>query len=490
LGNSFKEGYMCDIMLSELADIVGYEHVLTGEADKLAYSNDVFWIPNLWIDRKENPYKPDYIVQPGSAQEVIKVLKFANREKIPVVPWGGGSGSQGGILPIYGGIMLDLKRLNKIIEIDEISETVTVEAGINCTLLEKALNERGYTFPHYPASANCASIGGFIAHRGSGTLSTKYGKIEDLVLSLETVLPTGKLMNTLPVPKHASGPVLHELFIGCEGTYSIITKATLTIYKLPQERRFAAFVFKNLKDGLEAGRRMMTEDVQPCVIRLYDPGSSKTKVADVLKIKMDNPQAAYFIVGYDGDSNMIDLQEEKANKICADLGAQYVGREGGDNWWKSRYHFYYPPYEFRLPWLYGTMDTVCKFKDIYTLYKTKKERLEKAFAKYDIRYIAHFSHWYKWGVMVYDRFIIEQPPQDPHEAIKLHNEIWNMAVRISIEYGGVVNEHHGVGLKLGRFISEEYGENGYELLKQIKDAVDPVGILNPGKMGFGPGCSN
>ncbi|MGI6113154.1 MAG: FAD-binding oxidoreductase [Mahellales bacterium] len=481
-----KRNYLWDIFYTELVDIVGKEHVLTSEADKLAYSNDVFWIPNMWIDRKMEPFKPDYIVQPGSREEVIKVLKLANRERVPVTPWGGGSGSQGGILPVYGGIMLDLKRLNRIIEIDELSHTVTVEAGINNTLLEKALNERGYTFPHYPASSNCASVGGFIAHRGSGTLSTKYGKIEDLVVSLEVVLPTGEVMNTLPVPKHASGPGLHEFFTGCEGTLGIVTKATLIINELPQERRFGAYLFKSLDDGLEAGRLIMVKGLKPTTIRLYDPESTRTKVGDVLNIKVDDGKSSYMIVGYDGDPEFIDYQEKMVDKICSNFGAKNLGSEPGEHWWKNRYKFYYPPYEFRLPWMYGTMDTVCLFKHINKLYYTKKKTLEESFSHLGLKYIAHFSHWYKWGVMVYDRFIIEDPPQDPLEAIKLHNEIWNKAVRISIENGGVINEHHGIGLKLGRFMGEQYGDTGYGFLTKVKEILDPNGILNPGKMGFGP----
>ena len=477
---------MNNSVYSELADIVGKEHVLTSEVDKLAYASDVFWIPNLLLDRKRNPLKPDCIVQPGSVAEIQSVLAIANRDKIPVTPWGGGSGSQGGIVPVCGGITLDLKRLNRILDLDEESCTVTVETGINNTLLEKALNEKGLTFPHYPASANCASVGGFIAHRGSGTLSTKYGKIEDLVLSLEAVLPSGKLVKTLPVPKHASGPGLHELFIGCEGTFAIVTKATLQLFELPEERRFNAYLFPTLEAGLEAGRQMMHQNAGLSVIRVYDPGSTKTKVGDVLGVKVENDDAAYMVVGYDGFSEMIDVQEKMVNRIVSGLGAQDLGREGGDRWWDSRYHFYYPPYEFRLPWMYGTMDTVCKYKDIMRLYKAKKSALESNFKQHGIRYIAHFSHWYKWGVMVYDRFIIEEPPQDPEEAISLHNEIWDMSVRESLANGGVINEHHGVGLKLARFVKDAYGGDSFDFLGDIKKAADPNGILNPGKMGFGP----
>jgi len=261
----------------------------------------------------------------------------------------------------------------------------------------------------------------------------------------------------------------------------------LQVYDMPQERRFAAYLYNTLEDGLEAGRRMMSQGIGMNALRLYDPGSTKTKVGDVLGVKIDNNEASYMVVGYDGFSEMIDVQEKLTNKIVEDMGGRNLGREGGEKWWESRYHFYYPPYEFRLPWMYGTMDTVCKYKDMARLYRAKKEALETGFKEYGIRYIAHFSHWYKWGVMVYDRFIIEEPPSDPHEAIKLHNEIWNKSVRISLANGGVINEHHGVGLKLGRFVTEEYGSEGFEFLKQLKGVCDPNGILNPGKMGFGPG---
>jgi len=481
-----KEAHFNEGFRKELADVVGPDRVLTSEVDRLAYANDVFWIPNLWIDRKKEPPKADYIVQPGSVEEIQGILALANRDKVPVVPWGGGSGSQGGVIPLYGGIMMDLKRLNKIIDIDETSYTVTVETGINNTLLEKALNERGLTFPHYPASANCGSIGGFIAHRGSGTLSTKYGKMEDFVLSVEAILPSGKLIQTMPIPKHASGPGLHELFVGCEGTFAIVTKATLQIYKLPEERRFSSYLFPTLEAGLEAGRRMMAEGVGISACRLYDPGSTKTKVGDVLGIKVDNDDASYMVIGLDGHSEMIDVQEKLINKIVEGLDGKNMGREGGNRWWEQRYHFYYPPYEFRLPWMYGTMDTVCLYKDMARLYRAKKEALETNFKQHGIRYIAHFSHWYKWGVMVYDRFIIEEPPTDPYEAIKLHNEIWNMSVRISLENGGVINEHHGVGLKLSRFVKDAFNKDTFEFLKDLKNVTDPNGILNPGKMGMAP----
>lgn len=477
-----QANYLLDIIATELVDAVGEEHVLTSDAERLPYSTDIFWIPEMWIDRGLRPPMPDWVVQPGSVSEVQRVVRIANRYKIPVIPWGGGSGSQGGILPIYGGMVVDLKRLDKILEINDDSLFVRAMAGVNGQQLEWALNRKGYTFPHYPASANCATVGGYLAHRGSGVLSTKYGKIENMTMALEVVLPNGDVVRTLPVPSHASGPGLHELFIGSEGTLGIITEATLKIERIPEERRFRACLFESLFDGLEAGRRMMLQRLQPTVIRLYDERSTEKVVKRVLGF---DAEGAYMIYGFDGWKDIVDCQESRARAIVENLGGRDLGPEGGEHWWAHRYDFYFPPHDFRLPWLYGTMDTLTTFDKIRELYTNKKKAIETEFAEWGTQYIAHLSHWYDWGVMVYDRFIVEDPPHDPHQAIALHNRIWNRAVRVSVANGGVINEHHGVGLKLARFMPELY-PGGFAVLQTIKNALDPDGLFNPGKLGFGP----
>ncbi|HEX5691281.1 MAG TPA: FAD-dependent oxidoreductase, partial [Roseiflexaceae bacterium] len=169
-------GFQHQVLASELADIVGPQFVSSQASDRLIYTGDWSWMSQMWLDRGEQPPLPDVIVHPGSAEEIGRVLRVAARHNVPVVPWGGGSGTQGGAAPLYGGIVLDTKRLDRILEIDERSLTVRAQAGINGTQLEWALNERGLTLPHYPASANCATLGGYLAARGSGVISTKYGK--------------------------------------------------------------------------------------------------------------------------------------------------------------------------------------------------------------------------------------------------------------------------------------------------------------------------
>ncbi len=473
-----KENYLLSMLHSELADAVGREYVSGNAADQLGHSIDYYWIPEMWHDRgRENP-KPDFIVHPGSAEEVAKVMKIANQYKIPVTPWGGGSGSQGGALPIYGGIILDTKRMNKVLAVDVESLTVTAETGINTQHLEWAVEKAGFSTMHFPASIACATLGGFLAHRGTGVLSTKYGKIEDMVMSVEVVTPTGELINTLPVPRHASGPDLTMIYLGSEGTLGVITKVTMKIHPIPETRKFHAFLFKDMHEAMVAGANIMRSRLHPCVIRLYDEPETAKLIKRVLNI---DKQGAYLVFGFDGPEKIVDLEMEEACKICRKQEHEDLGTEMGQAWWDHRYKFFYPPYMFHLPQAFGTLDTVATFANIEKVYWAMKNAVNDKFP--EAVFIGHFSHWYEWGAMLYARFIVENPPQDPHEATLYYNSIWDLAIRAAIREGGVINEHHGVGLKLGRLMKELYGP-AFNVLGGIKKALDPNNIMNPGKMGF------
>lgn len=476
-----RQGIQHEMVRSELEEVVGTDFISVTEIDKLIYSADWAWMPQMWLDRGESLATPDYIVHPESAAEISAIMEIANKYRIPVIPWGGGSGTQGGALPIYGGIIVDLKRLDKIIAIDEKSLTVTAEAGIILSQLEWALNEKGLTLPHYPASAHCATLGGCLAPRGTGTISTKYGKAEDMVLSMEVVLPTGEIIRTPAVPQHASGPDFFRLFLGSEGTLGFITEATMQLDFIPAERLLRAVLFDDLSKALEAGRRIMTNRFEPFVIRLYDPDSTRSRVKKILGYELEG---AYMVMGFDGDPDIAALQEQKSMEICSELGGKDLGREPGEAWWEHRYDFYYPPQSLKLPWMYGTTETVTTYDKIENLYWAEKTAVEEGYADWNVKFIGHFSHWFHWGVMLYCRFIVEDPPEDAQEALRLHNRIWNTAMTTVMENGGMINEHHGVGLKLSRFMRRQYGD-AWPFLLGLKKAIDPNGIMNPGKVGFG-----
>jgi alkyldihydroxyacetonephosphate synthase len=469
-------------LLSEIADVVGVEDVSVRRLDTLAYAQDYFWLGQMWIDRGQEPCRPDIVCWPETTEEVSRLLRIATRFRIPVIPYGGGSGTQGGITPLYGGLVLDLKKLNRIVRVEDRSLTATIEAGANQMHLEEALNRRGLTWPHYPASGSVATVGGSIAARGTGTLSTKYGKAEDMVLALKVVLSDGRIIETLPTPNHACGPGLLQLFVGSEGTLGVITEATVRLESIPEVRRFNGYLFSDLRQALEAGRRIMTRRLAPCTLRLYDPLSTRSFIKRVLGIDVEG---SFLVTGCDGEADMVGLTEKHIGQICAELGGQEHGRAAGESWWNNRYKFYYPPFTPMLPTLFGTVESTATFDKLYGLYQAKKETLEREFEEWGIRYTGHFSHWYSWGAMVYDRFYIHKPPQDAREALLLHNRIWGVASRTNLKYGGTLNDHHGIGFKLGWLMPEQYGA-AWNTLVQIKDALDPLGIMNPGKLGFGP----
>ena len=474
--------YLHDMISSELEDIVGPDGVSDKEVDIDAHMSDMWYIPRVHIDRGFEASKPEFIAYPRNTDEVSRIVKVANRFRVPIVPRGGGAGDTGGALAPYGGIIVDVKKLEKLLRIDETSLTVAVQTGILQVDLEDLLSEKGYTLGHFPASFYCSTLGGFLANRGSGVLSTLYGKIDRMVLSLELVLPTGEIIRTPPVPDHSTGPDLNSLFLGTEGTLGIITEATLKLQYAPEVRRFTAFLFDDLHRALEAGRKIMLKRLRPCVIRVYDEQDTREWVKKVLGFERSG---SYIIVGFDGPKEMVELQERLAKRIIEEEKGEDLGTKWGQQWWDHRYDFYFPPnFLESTPYMHGVIDTVSTFSNIEKIYREMKKAVEGEFAKWDISFMGHFSHWYDYGAILYPLFIVKDPPRDPDEASKLYNDIFNTGVRVALANGGLVNEHHGIGLKLSRFMPEQYGL-GFDILKKIKRVLDPNNIMNPGKLGFG-----
>jgi alkyldihydroxyacetonephosphate synthase len=471
--------YFNTMIASELEDVVGPKNLKTRHADKFVHSVDYYWVPRLWVDRGRQPNLPDYVIYPESTEQVSNILKIANQHRIPVTVWGGGAGSQGGALPVLGGIILDMKKMNRITEINDQAYTVTVETGIIHQHLEWELNKRNLSTMHLPASIGCSTLGGFLAHRGTGVLSTKYGKIEDLIINMEVVLPDGEVVQTLAVPRNAAGPDLNQLFIGSEGTYGVITKATVKIFDEPECRKYRAFMFENMHDALEAGRTIMTRRLMPCVIRMYDEAETKHQIERVLGIEKEG---AYLVFGFDGYEEIVDIQLRIAMDICKKTAKEDLGGEMGEIWWKNKYKFFFPPFIMDIPEAFGTMDTVATYDKVEKIYWEMKKTAESFPGT---KFIAHFSHWYEWGCMMYDRFIIhpDHVPDDPDEAIKLYNRVWYKCIRAALDNGGLLNEHHGIGLKMGYLMKEQYGP-AFRILQDFKKILDPNNIMNPGKMGL------
>ena len=462
--------YATPELVRELEAAVG--DVVTDGLDD--YAADTYW-KALAMHADGSPLgRPDVVVRPSSEEEVAATLEVANRRGIPVVPWGGGSGSQGGAVPSEGGIVLDLTRLDRIVDVDETSLTVTAEAGVNGLRLEQELNGRGLMLPHYPASVDLATVGGYVAARGSGVLSTRYGKIEDLVLALRVVLPTGEAIETVPVPRHAVGPELTQLFVGSEGTLGVITRATLRLAPQPAKRRFEAVSFATVGDGIAAVRSGIQRGLLPSVVRLYDEVATRQTLGPVVGEELEGACA---VLAFEGEPAVVDAEAEAMLELARRAGGRVLDGRLAEVWWNRRYEFYKPPHHPTLPAIWGTIEAVATYSRIEHVYRGVREAM-RPYERDGLTLKIHLSHWYPWGSMIYGRFVV---PDGGADAIALHDRIWEDGVRAILAAGGVINDHHGVGLKLAPYMREQYGP-ALDTLRRIKEVLDPNRIMNPGKL--------
>lgn len=473
--------YVLGQLARDLAGVVGGEDVSTAPSELAQQAADWSWM-SQYLRLRDLPLPTaDVLVRPRSADQVAGVVRIASEYGVPVVPRGGGSGTQGGTFALYGGIAVDMTRMDRILEVDETSMVVTVEAGIDGSVLEKELNGRGLTLPHYPGSHFFgATIGGSLAARGSGVVSTKYGKIEDMVLQVQAVVCPGRVVSTLPVPNHATGPDLLQTLVGSEGTLGIITSAALRLERVPEQRRFLSYQFPTVEAGIEAARLIMTRRLVPAAMRLYDEADSE-KLTSFLDL---STSGVLLVVVLDGEPDFVALEARGVADACAQCEGIDIGSSPAETWWDGKYEPFAKHNAPEPPLIFGTTDTVARFSALPRLYREKKRTIEEGFADLGARYTCHFSHWYPWGGMLYDRFYVDGSHLDPDEALALHDRLWDAAVATSLAHGGTVNEHHGIGLKLGRFMRPQLGD-AFDLLLGIKQAWDPQGIMNPGKLGFG-----
>jgi alkyldihydroxyacetonephosphate synthase len=265
----------------------------------------------------------------------------------------------------------------------------------------------------------------------------------------------------------------------------VITEVTLKVHPQPEAREFRAYIFKDMHTAMQAGATLMRSRLGPCAIRLYDETETKTHVSKVFGMNLD--KGAYIVFGFDGRKDIVACQMKAAREIMEkQFKGKDLGSKGGEWWWENKYKFFYPGYMFHVPQAFGTLDTVADFAHIEKVYWAMKNVVNKEFP--DARFIGHFSHWYEWGCMLYARFIFpgDKVPPNESEAAALYNAVWDKAIRAAIANGGVINEHHGVGLKLGRYVKDLYG-TAMPVLEGLKKQLDPNGIMNPGKLGFA-GC--
>ena len=467
---------------AELERILGSDGVVTDPSEIACAQVDVWWITRYEFSRGGPLPRCQALLFPQTTAEVASIVRLCGEQGVAVVARGGGAGDSGGSVPVRGGIVVDTKRMDRILELNERSLTVRVQPGVLQVHLEEWLNRRGLTMNHFPASINTSTVGGFISTNGTGVLSSKYGKMTDMVHQLEVVLPTGTVFRSLPVNHHSCGPDLSKLFIGAEGTLGIVTEALLKVHPLPETRAFVCLAFADLAHGIEAGRKVMVTGLNPSVMRLYD----ETDAEHILKKQYGiQDRGCFFMAGFDGPARVVDAQVAIAREVFVEGGGRELDDRHALVWWNDRLKSYYPPLDYVCePWMTAVTDTVAPYESIEGVYAAMKSAVEDGFREYGALFHAHFSHWYDWGTSFYPTFLVKQVPAERDDALDLYRSLIDACGRAAIDNGAALNEHHGIGMRFGHLMKEAYGEESFKLLEAIKGAVDPNGVMNPGKLGL------
>jgi len=434
------------------------------------HSRDTWCLSGLRALRGTLTARPSCVVHPGTAADVATVLAYANAQRIPVVPYGAGSGVCGGVLPADGAIVLDLRRMNRIVELNGTALTVRVQAGMMGNAFEAALNEAGYSMGHFPQSIDISTVGGWVATRAAGQYSTRYGCIEDIVLALEVVLPDGRLLRTPVGPRSATGPDVRQLFLGSEGTLGVITEVTVRIFPRPDSSVGHAFSFSSLSAGLEAIRLFLRAGWKPPVVRLYD-GVETARLFPAVS-RGDN---CVLLLLSEGPATLTAAETAACATICTANGGAAVGDGPVRQWLAERNQV--PAFETLLQrgLVLDTIEVATTWEHIHDLYREVIAALQQVPGI--IVASGHSSHSYPQGTNIYFTFVAR--PDDPADAEATYLACWETAMEATIRCHGTISHHHGIGRLRTRWLRRELGI-GLDLLRGIKRVIDPNGIMNPG----------
>ena len=461
-----------------LVSLVGEANIVTDFADRLAYGRDRWPYATMRFRFGHLPgFLPLVVVMPGTVEEVCGIMRLMYEHRQTVIAYGAGSGVLGGAAPMTPDVVvMDLKRLNKMLAVDEVSKLATAQAGMNGERFEAHLNSMRYTAGHLPQSLNMSTVGGWAACRGAGQASGKYGKIEDIVAGMKVVLPNGELVTIRPAPRRATGPGLMELFIGSEGVFGVIVELTLRFWDYPEKEIIRSIGFPDYVSGLEALRRIMQLGLKPPVTRLYDEPESVSRIAGHPDFK-DHPCLCMLI--FAGDPDVAELEDRKAMAIVAECGGKLCSDEPVHAWLKHRFL----PLSAK-PVSEGKLMDTAEVSAHWSIMPEVYENMRAAVlaANPEAHVGAHWSHAYSDGACLYMTFIV--PGQDEEKAAADHGKIWEGITAGCHSAGGSMSHHHGVGYIRGKWMINEWGVNGLEVLQNIKNVIDPHHIMNPGKIGL------
>ena len=452
-------------------------HVTTDDAVRAGAARDWWPLAIGWAAEGTVPQRPAVVVTPTSTEQVSAVLAACHAAVVPVTPIAGRSGVCGGSIPVFGGVALDLTGLDGLVAVDEISLTADVRAGMFGPDLEVALGEigAGYTLGHWPQSMDLSTVGGWLACRGAGQYSTRYGKIEDMVIGLEVVLADGRIVHTEGHgPRAATGPNLTQLFVGSEGTLGVITEARFRIHPLPPAQERRAFGFASFAAGLDACRNILRRGATPAVLRLYDQTESGRN--------FDQPDTNVLIVLDETDPALLAATISVIDDECTSAaGAQPLDVALVERWLGHRNDVSALAPLWRAGVVVDTAEMSGPWAALPGLFEEVVGSLKAI--EGTLAASAHQSHAYTDGACLYFTFAGRGPEGDAAWREQYYRQAWDTVTNATMAHGAAISHHHGIGLNRSRFLPQALG-TGFDVLAGLKQTFDPAGILNPGKFGL------
>ncbi len=461
-------------LISQFEAIVGIENVIIDPEKRYTYSHD---------ETEDYSFLPDVVLKPGSADEISKVMKLCSEHIIPVTPRGGGTGLSGGALPVQKGVVISMERFNRILKIDELNLQATVEPGVITEVFQNAVKEKGLFYPPDPASRGSCFIGGNVSENSGGPKAVKYGVTRDYVLNLEVVLPTGEIIWTgANVLKNSTGYNLTQLMCGSEGTLGIITKIVFKLRGLPQKSVLLLIPFASNAEACKGIAEIFRNGVQPSGMEFFEREAAMKTIDYCEKIyaaKVTTPfpenMDAYLLCELDGNDDEVLMRD--AERVMQVVESFQVGEvlfaetsAQKEELWKIR-------------------KNISPAVNAYSLTKAEDVVAPRASLPELIVGIKEIGKKYGFNSVCYGHLgdgnlhinVMKEQISDEDWNTKINDGIGEI-FKLTVALGGTLSGEHGIGIAKRPYMSIAMGEANLTLMRGIKKAFDPKGILNPGKI--------
>ena len=460
---------------------------------------------DLWLMRHgQVQFAPDCVVYPDTEEDVALVVRAAHEHGVVLVPFGGGSNIAGCLVPSDRGgrmvVSLDMCRMHRVLEVDRYSLTARIQPGVYGQHLEDQLAEHGVTLGHFPDSFLHSTLGGWVATRSAGMQSDIYGKIEDMVISLRMVTPSGTII-TRTVPKSSNSIDIKHLCIGSEGILGVITEVVVQVHHKPEKEDWYGWLFPDFKSGLDAIHECHRGDCMPTVTRLNDPKKTalsfafkhpktgiKDKIAKAFKWyignvkKIDFNQCCLMVVKYEGTPQAFNRIKNRVTAIYKKHRGVCLGAEPGRSFAKVKFDFpHLRDYVMDRSIMADVSETATTWDNLRTLHESGLADVEQAIKDtgVDAWVGCHLSHSYRTGASLYFTFGCLQ--REGRE-IEQYLYVKKAAEDAFMKYGGTLSHHHAVGTEHLPWVEEDLSPTGLKAVKALKAGLDPNDIMNPGKI--------